>query len=133
MRREAFTLIEVIVSVIIISLVVMTVMQMSTRNVDNAVYLSKRNITAFQDSLYLTDRVNSYHKDEKEAYDLLQPPFRIDEDESKTALKDIKRQIVIPEPLTIPPLQEGAPSAQIERVILKDAYTSHYYRFKLQL
>lgn len=130
-QRKGFTLIEVIVSVIIISLVVLAAMEISSRNTENAVYLSQRNSIAYQDSFFLTDTLTRYHKDTKPAYDLLRDSFKITEDKSKTALKEVARDIIIPDPIVLPSIDEMSFEAQIDKVILKDRYSSQYYRFKI--
>lgn len=127
--RPGFTLIEVVISVVIISTVILSVMEISSRSSDNAVYLSKRNMISFQDSYFLARDVTRYHKDTKNAYDLLSSTFKITEHESKKVLKEISRDITIPEPVIVPSLGEVGPNAQMQKVILKDQYSSTYFRF----
>ena len=127
--RPAFTLIEVIISVTIISIVVLSVIEISSRSSDSAVYLSKRNMISFQDSYFLSGNINRYDKDTKTAYDILSSTFKITEHESRKVLKNISRDITIPEPTNIPSLGDMGPSAQIGKVILKDQYSSTYFRF----
>jgi prepilin-type N-terminal cleavage/methylation domain-containing protein len=128
-RRSAFTLIEVIISVMIISIVVLAVIEISSRSRDSAIYLSKRNMISFQDSYFLNSKITSYHKDTKNAYDMLSPMFMITEHKSKEILKGISRDITIPDPIKVPSLGDSGPSAKIEKVILKDQYSSTYFRF----
>ena len=130
-QRAAFTLIEVIVSVIIISFVVLSLMEISSRSKENAVYLSQRNKASFADSFYLFEESTKYHKKEKNAYEMLQPHFTITNDESREILKKISREIIVPEPLSIPSPDETTLNAEVRRVILKDQYSSSYFRFKL--
>lgn len=130
-QRSGFTLIEVIVSVIIISIVVMSLMEIQSRSKDNAVYLSQRNKAAFLDSYYLIDESKKYDKSKKSAYDLLQPFFHIEDDKTKDVLKKISREVIIPEPISLPAPEESTVQAEVTKVILKDQYSSSYYQFKL--
>jgi len=130
-HHSAFTLIEVIISVVIISVVILAVMEISSRTHNSAVYLSKRNIISFQDSYFLNDKINQYHKDTKNAYDMLSPVFMISEQKSKKILQNISRDITIPDPIIAPTFGDAGPNANIEKVILKDQYASTYFRFNL--
>lgn len=131
-HRPAFTLIEVIISVVIISGVILSVMEISSRSTDSALYLSKRASISFQDSLYLTDEITKHHKKTKNAYEHLNKHFNIKEDESKEILQNISREIMITKSIKIPSLEQVLSKAEIEKAVLKDKYTSSYYRFKLE-
>lgn len=131
LKRPAFTLIEVIVSVIIIAFVVLSLMEISSRTEQNAIYLSQRNTSTFYDSLYLLDDSLVHHKKNKNSYELLRKHFKIKEDKSKDALKSITRDIIVPEPLQVPSAADSSINAEVTRLILKDQYTSTYYRFEL--
>ncbi|MDM5272612.1 type II secretion system protein [Sulfurovum sp. zt1-1] len=130
-QRAGFTLIEVIVSVMIISFVVMSLMEIQSRSKDNAVYLSQRNKAAFLDSFYLLDESSKYHKKNKNAYELVQPYFKNIDDDSKDILKKISRDIIVPEPIAVPAPEESTVKAEVTRMILKDQYSSSYFQFKL--
>ncbi|MGC9350935.1 MAG: type IV pilus modification PilV family protein [Sulfurovum sp.] len=130
-QRAGFTLIEVIVSVMIIAFVVLSLMEISSRTEKNALYLSDRNKAAFLDSFYLLEESAKYDKKEKNAYELLHPHFKDIDDESKTILKKINRKIIVPEPLRLPSPEESTLNAEVTRVILRDQYSSSYFQFKL--
>ncbi|MDD2451650.1 prepilin-type N-terminal cleavage/methylation domain-containing protein [Sulfurovum sp.] len=130
-QRAAFTLIEVIVSVMIISFVVLSLMEISSRSKENAVYLSQRNKASFADSFYLLEEISKYHKKEKNAYELLQSHFHITNDESREILKQISREIIVPEPINIPSPGDTTVKAEASKVILKEQYSSSYFQFKL--
>jgi prepilin-type N-terminal cleavage/methylation domain-containing protein len=130
-QRAGFTLIEVIVSVMIISFVVLSLMEISSRSEENAVYLSQRNKAAFLDSFYLLDDSSKYHKKEKSAYEIIQPHFKNIDDESKIILRKITREIIVPEPLTLPSPEGSTLNAEVTNVILRDQYSSSYFQFKL--
>ena len=131
--RPAFTLIEVIVSTVIIAIVVMAVLELSSRSTESAMYLAHRNKAAFQDSLFMDPSIVRYHKDNKNAYDLLYAQIKITEDDTKNILKEIKRDIFIPEPLRIPFLEEMGAESTFNKVVIKDAYSSTYLRFAFSL
>jgi prepilin-type N-terminal cleavage/methylation domain-containing protein len=132
--RLAFTLIEVIMSVIIVSIVVMGAMKLQERNRDMAIYISQRGNSELDNSLFLISKVYSYDKDEKDAYELLRDKFRIDDDESKNVLKNIKKKINITEDKEIPiSIEEDLPpifTFHINEILLKGKYPSRYYNFK---
>jgi prepilin-type N-terminal cleavage/methylation domain-containing protein len=132
-NRRAFTLIEVIVSVILISGVILGILKLLEESRSQAVYISQRNLVALQDSLYLTPNSLKYHKENKDAYTILDPYFKIDNFNSKKILKEITRDIFIPEPLTISLFDDGeeGPKAIIDEIMLKDRYSSFYFRFKI--
>ena len=55
--RPAFTIIEILISVIIISLAIIPVLKIHTENHKQIVYISERNKRALQDSLYLSENM----------------------------------------------------------------------------
>jgi len=131
--RPAFTIIEILVSVIIISLAIIPVLKLHTSNHEQIVYISERNKRALQDSLYLDSTVLSYHQDTKTAYDLLGRLFKVTDTKSREILKDNYRDIFIPEPIELIPEEEqgGGTAATINEIILKGQHSSSYYHLKL--
>ncbi len=136
--RHAFTIIEVLISVIILSFAIIFVLQIHTDNQEQIVYISERNKLSFQDSLYLSPDILTHHKDTKTAYDILERYFKINELKSREILKKNSRDIFIPEEITLIPAEnqssqvEAAPSAIVNEVMLKDKHSSIYYHFKLE-
>jgi len=124
-------LVEVIISVVIISVVILAVMEISSRTHSSAIYLSKRNIISFQDSYFINDKINQYHKGTTNAYDMLSPVLMISEQKSKKILRTISRDITIADPIIAHTFGDTGPNTTIEKVILKDHYTSTYFRFNL--
>jgi predicted amidohydrolase len=130
--RPAFTIIEILVSVIILSLAIVPVLKVHTDNHEQIVYISERNKRALQDSLYLDPTILQQHKETKTAYDILSRTFKINELKSREILKKNQREIYIPEAIRITPLpEEGGPSAIVNEVMLKDKHSSNYYEFTL--
>ena len=130
--RPAFTIIEILVSVIIISYSIVYVLKIHTSNHEQIVYLSERNKRSLEDSLYVTRDILKYHKDTKTAYELLQKEFNIKEDKSREILKKNERSIFIPEEITIvPPPETPGPTAVVNEVKLKGIHSSIYWHFKI--
>ena len=130
--RPAFTIIEILISVIILSLAIVPVLKVHTDNHEQIVYISERNKRALQDSLYLSTDILQQHKDTKSAYEILRGSFKINELKSREILKKNQREIYLPEEIRITPLPEqGGPTANVNEVMLKDTHSSNYYHFTL--
>ena len=131
--RPAFTIIEILISVIILSLAIVPVLKVHTSNHEQIVYLSERNKRSLQDSLFLNSNILNHHKDNKTAYEILEKFFKIKEQESREILKKTSRDVFIPEEIRIIPLEEqGGPTAIVNEIMLKDKHSSIYYDFKLE-
>ena len=132
--KKAFTLIEVMISVIIVSIVVMGALRLHGQNSDMATYLMKRGNAELDNSLFLTQRAQRYDKSKKSAYDLLIDEFSIKDDKSRNILKKIEKNINITEPEAIPVGEtEDSPALftfYSNEVLLKGKYPARYYTFK---
>ena len=129
--NRAFTLIEVLVSVIILSGSIVYALQIHSQNREQIIYISERNKLSLQDSLFLSSDSLRYHKDTKEAYDVIYRYFKIDNLKSRAILKNISREYYIPEQIKLETEETGMPSAVIDTIRIKDKYTSSYYHFKI--
>jgi len=131
--RPAFTIIEILVSVLILSGSIVYALQIHSQNREQIIYISERNKQSLQDSLFLSENVLRYHKDEKEAYEILQKYFKIKELKSREILKKSTRKIFIPEQIKIlPPEETGGYGALVDEIKIKNKYSSSYFHFKLQ-
>ena len=134
MNKKAFTLIEVIMSVIIVSIVVMGAMQVQEQNSDMATYLLKRGNSELDNSLFLTEKIEKYSKDKKNAYDMLVDEFSIKDFESRDILKKIEKRINSTEAQAIPigGTEDGAPMFIFysSEILLNGNYPARYYTFK---
>lgn len=131
--RPAFTIIEILISVIILSFAIIFVLQVHTDNQEQIVYISERNKLSLQDSLYLSSNILRHHKDSKSAYDLLEHFFKIKEQESREILKKNERDIFLPEEIIIlPPPEIQGPTATVNTIMLKGQHSAIYHRFKLE-
>ena len=131
--RPAFTIIEILVSVIILSFAIIFVLRIHTDNQEQIVYITERNKLSLQDSLYLSPNIIRYHKDNKSAYDILENFFKVKEFKSREILKKSHRDIFIPEEVRVTPLpDQSGPTAVIHEIMLKDTHSSIYYHFNLE-
>lgn len=130
--RPAFTIIEILISVIIISFSILYVLKLHTSNREQIIYISERNKRTLEDSLYLTSNILKHHQDTKSANDILEDHFRIKETQSREILKKTERSIYIPEEIEIiPPPDVPGPSALVNEVKLKGDHSSIYWHFKI--
>lgn len=132
--KKAFTLIEVVISVIIVSIVVMGILKQQSQNSDMAEYLLKQGQSTLNNGLFLTKEAKRYSNDKKNAYDLLTNEFVIKDFESRELLKKIERTINITDDLEIPvSMEEGeAPifTFYTNEILLNEDYPVRYYTFK---
>ena len=131
--RKGFTIIEVLISVLIISFGIIFILKIHGENANQIVYISKRNKLSLQDSIFLTPNITNHHLEKKSAYDILEKSMKIKKQESREILKNAYRNIFIPDPIEIkPPPNEAGPVAEINEILLKDNYSSTYYQFKVK-
>jgi len=130
--RSAFTIIEILISVIIISFSIIYVLRIHTSNHEQIVYISERNKRSLEDSLYLTLNILKHHKDTKTADEILSRHVRIKELDSRDILKKNKRSIYIPdEVFIIPPPDKRGAKAVVNEVKIKGQHSSAYWHFKI--
>lgn len=131
--RQAFTLVEILVSVLILSGSIVMVLKIHSQNHKQVVYITERNKHVLEDSFFLDQSVLRYHKSEKNAYDIVFQEVRIDKYESRQLLKKVKRKIYIPEQIRLFADEgESTPSAVLDEIKLKEAYVSSYFHFTIQ-
>jgi len=125
--RKGFTLIEIIISVAIITLVVTGIMKMRNQNIFLAKKISSRMQGELSNTLFADKKMaKRYSKDEKDAYTMLDN-MRPNDDKAKKALEDTKRKIFYEE--NIPVLkQEGAKILNLNVLMLKHENGYRYYR-----
>ncbi len=123
-RRVAFTLIEVLVSVVLISVVVVGILKIRERNIDAARYLSSRMGEEMANSLFLGSESLRYNGEKKDAYSLLRG-FGVSKDKSRDILKKMSRRLRIGNPL---PIGDLPLPIKLKAIILEGKYPSRYYR-----
>lgn len=126
---------EVIMSTIIVSIVVMGALKLQEQNSDMATYIVKRGNAELDNALFLTDRAQRYDKSKKSAYDILVDDFQIKDDESRQLLKKIEKNINITEAEPIP-IQDNEESGisfifYSNEILLNGEYPARYYTFKM--
>jgi len=124
--RKAFTLMEIMVSVVLIAIVVLGIIKLQKENIFMAKYIAGRVQSELGNTLYLGKEAMRYNKDEKDAYTLL-GHMRIRNDKSKEILKSIKRKIYISDPL---PIGEMPIPIELRAIMLKNEYSARFYRVK---
>jgi len=124
--RKAFTLIEIMVSVAIISVVVVGIVRLQKENIFMAKYIAGRVQAELGNTLFLGKEALRYDRDEKDAYTVLRG-MRVRKDESKEILKSITRKIHISEPL---PIGELPIPVELRAIMLKSRYAARFYRLK---
>ena len=130
--RAGFTIIEVLISVVIISFSIIYVLKLHSSNHEQIVYISQRNNHALEDSLFLTKNILREHKETKSAYAILEQHIKIKKDLSRAMLKKSKRSIYIPEEIQIlPPPDIPGPTAIVNEVKIKGDYPSIYWHIKI--
>jgi len=130
-QKNAFTLIEVIISVIILSGAILYVLKVHSQTRDDIIYITQRDRYTLQDTLFLTDKTLKYHKENKNAYDIIEEKFKVEKYKSREILKKIKRDIFIPDEINLNKDDEiQMPfNVKIQEIKLKDKYSSYYFHF----
>jgi prepilin-type N-terminal cleavage/methylation domain-containing protein len=123
--KKAFTIIEIIVSVIIISIVVLGLTKINKQNIYMADYVANRNKNELSNTLFLTKEALKYDKSEKDAYTLLQK-MHISKIETRQYLKSLKRKIYIDNHIK---LKKMIIPLKVSAIMLKSKFASRYYRF----
>ena len=130
--RPAFTIIEILISVIILAFSIVFVLKIHTDNAEQIIYISERNKLSLQDSLFLTPNILRHHKSTKTAKELLERHVRVKELESRSLLKKNERSVFIPEEIKIvPPPETRGARAIVNEVKLKDQHSGIYWHVKI--
>ena len=124
--RKAFTLMEIMVSVVLIAIVVLGIIKIQKENIFMAKYIAGRVQAELSNTLFVSKEVMRYDKDEKDAYTILSS-MRPRNDKSKEILKQVKRKIYISEPL---PIGEVPFPIEVRAIMLKSEYSARFYRVK---
>ncbi len=124
--RKAFTLMEIMVSVVLIAIVVLGIIKLQKENIFMAKYIAGRVQSELGNTLFLGKEAVRYNKDEKDAYTLISH-MRIRNDKSKEILKKIKRKIYVSDPL---PIGELPIPIEVRAIMLKHEYSARFYRVK---
>ena len=124
--RKAFTLMEIMVSVVLISIVVLGIVKLQKENIFMAKYIAGRVQSELSNTLFLGKTAMRYNRDEKDAYTLISH-LHLRNDKSKEILKKITRKIYVTDPL---PIGELPLPIELRAVMLKSEYSARFYRLK---
>ena len=131
--RPAFTLIEVLVSVVILATSIFYVMRIYTQNHEQSTYIMQRSSSAISDSLFLVPNVLNLSGKKESAYDLLHSDFAIEKEKSRKILQNLSRTIQTLHISDTGEYKEGGnlPKATATKIMLKGNFSSSYIRFKV--
>ena len=107
MNKKAFTLIEVLVSVVILSTVAVLLFEISTNSKNSFSYLSEKASFTTLSSLPLMHNDPKYHNSDKTLFEYIRYDFDIKDDELRKYLKEKKIHYMQEEFATFSPLSEG--------------------------
>jgi hypothetical protein len=128
--RSAFTVIEIMVSVMLISIVILAIAKMEERSMDMAHYITVRADSELANSLFLGEELEARDMEKVDAYTLLSDTLRIKKEESRDILKSIERELRISDPI---PIGEELPvNIELRAVMLKAEYPARYYRIEIK-
>jgi len=127
--HSAFTIIEVLVSVVLISIVVLGVIKIEQDSKRISLYLLDRGKVELSNTLFLGRDIKKYHKDEKDAYSIISSRFKISKLKDREVLREIKRKIFISDPVE---LSDDLIPVVIDEIMLKDQYSSRFMHFEVR-
>jgi Tfp pilus assembly protein PilV len=129
-KRSAFTIIEVMVSVLLISIVILAIIKMQQQTKDMALYLSDRGKHELSNTLFLDKSISKYDKTTKDAYSVLDSQnFHINDDDTKKILKNISRKINISDDMNMG--DEELIHTKLNTIMLKAQYSARFIHFEL--
>jgi len=107
MNKKAFTLIEVLVSIVILTTVAVALFEISTNSKNNFSYLSKKADFTTLASIPLMHNDTKYHNSDKDFYEYIRYDYKIKDDDLRRYLKDKKIHYSQEEFSTFSPLSDG--------------------------
>jgi len=126
--RKAFTLIEVLVSVLILSVSFIYILKIHSDNQHIIAYMLTQTRDSLEDSLFLPrSDILRYDKRHLDAYEIQKEHFRSLRTDDHEILKEVRRNIVLSEAKTITEEEmTGGPRVEIRDVYLKENTSSIY-------
>ncbi len=122
--KKGFTIIEIIVSVMIIAIVTLTLVKINKQNKNMVEYVTTRLQNELSNTLFLHPDVLKYDKSKKDAYTLLHN-MKIRNIEAKRYLKKIKRKIYTKKDI---PTDKMIVPIHLNAIMLKSKFSTRYYR-----
>jgi len=124
--KRGFTIIEIIISVVIIAIVTLTLAKINKQNANMVDYVTSRNKTELSNTLFLTKEAYKYDKSQKDAYTLL-AKMNIKNSKTKEYLKKITRKIYIKQDIQV---EKMVVPLKLNAIMLKSQFSTRYYRFE---
>ncbi len=129
-NKKAFTIIELLISVVLISIVIAAILQMQQQTRDMAVYITDRSKSEFTNTLFVIDESERYHNSEKDAYTLISQSFKFDDFKNKEILEKKKKNIFVTDALKLVEIEDMPPIPfEVKKILLKGNSSSIFYRF----
>ena len=130
--RRAFTIIEIFVSVMIISVVILGITKLAQQNISMAHYIGVRANSELQNSLFVGITADMDLKNKQiDAYTILRNRIKLKDGKARDILKHIERNITVSEPIDIDEAELPV-DVEIRAVMIKGAYSARYYRVSLE-
>ncbi len=122
--KKAFTLIEILVSVLLISIVILGIAKIRQQNISVAKYIAQRTQSELANTLFLDKENRKYNKSKRNAAEVLHY-LEIKKFATKSVLKKIERQIFISPPL---PINDLPLPIELRSIVLRGKFSAKYFR-----
>ena len=124
--RSAFTIIEIIISVVIIAMTTLTLAKISKQNSTMVDYVTNRLKGELSNTLFLHPDAFNYDKSRKDAYTILHS-MGIRNDKTKAYLKTLKRKIYTQEDI---PIKKMIIPVKLNAIMLQSSFSTRFYRIE---
>jgi len=124
--RSAFTIIEIIISVVIIAMTTLTLAKISKQNSTMVDYVTNRLKNELSNTLFLHPDAFNYDKSRKDAYTILHS-MGIRNDRTKAYLKTLKRKIYTQEDI---PIKKMIIPVRLNAIMLQSSFSTRFYRIE---
>jgi len=122
--KRGFTIIEIIVSVLIITIVTLTLAKINKQNSNMVDYVTTRLQNELSNTLFLHPNAQKYDKSEKDAYEILHG-FKIKDEKAREYLKKLKRKIYVDSSVAV---DKMIIPINLTAIMLKSEFSTRYYR-----
>jgi prepilin-type N-terminal cleavage/methylation domain-containing protein len=122
--RDGFTIIEIIISVIIIAITTLTLAKITKQNSTMVDYVTNRLKNELSNTLFLHPDAFNYDKSTKDAYTIL-ASMKIKNDKTKAYLKTLKRKIYTEDDI---PTQKMIIPVTLKAIMLQSSFSTRFYR-----
>ncbi|SHO80771.1 hypothetical protein MNB_SV-15-420 [hydrothermal vent metagenome] len=131
MKKRAFTIIELLVSVMLISIVILAIIKIQSQTRDMAHYITNRALSQLTNTLFIDDGIEKYHRSNKDAYTVMGNLFKNYKFNSREILEKYKRDIFINDDIKLE--EEQVIPFKVYQIRLKgDSSSASFYRFGIE-